>query len=361
MSKLSMKVYWHAIAALALGAAELGCGTAPFRVQEEYAGVGGGGGAGGDGGSTAGEGGGCAGQCAPLGPADWLGPALLWIGNADQAPECPPSAPVKSEFVFDDLNAPTVCGACKCDAPSGSCALPTTFIAAASQCSGDGPNVAHSSFNAPAGWDGSCTAASPIPAGQKCNGGINCVQSLTIEPLILTEVPCGVNVEPVAAKLPYTWGTAARTCHGVAFGPCMTPGEICAPPVEPGFEQCLIHDGDRECPAPYTVKHVFYYGFEDTRACTPCACSAPLGGTCTAVVSAFKDGACSPPSLVVAISVDGANSTCLDVSPSGQALGSKLATAPVYSPGVCQVSGGEAIGGAVPEEASTFCCLPPGM
>jgi hypothetical protein len=66
------------------------------------------------------------------------------------------------------------------------------------------------------------------------------------------------------------------------------------------------------------------------------------------------------PSLVVAGSIDATNSTCLDVSPSGQALLSKLATAPVYAPGACQVSGGEPTGEAMPEEPSTFCCLPLG-
>jgi hypothetical protein len=258
--------------------------------------------------------------------------------------------------MFADLNAPTVCGACSCDAPTGTCALSDTLTVAASTCAGDGPGVAHTSFNAPAGWDGSCTAANPIAANQKCNG-INCVQSLTIAPLTLTENACAVKMEPIAAKLPHTWGTAARSCHGIAYGRCATPAEICAPATEPGFAQCLVRDGDRECPAPYyTVKHVFYGGLTDTRDCTPCACGAPLGSTCTAFVSAFTDGACSSP--VVAGTVDATGSACHDIFPSGQALGSKSATEPVYAPGVCQVSGGEPTGEAVPADPSTYCCLP---
>jgi hypothetical protein len=126
----------------------------------------------------------------------------------------------------------------------------------------------------------------------------------------------------------------------------------------PGFAQCLVQYGNRECPGAYPDKHVFYYGFDDTRACAPCACSAPAGSTCSAFVSAFKDGACSSP--VVAGTVDASGPKCLDVL-SGVALGSKLATEPVYVPGVCQASGGEAIGDAVPEEPSTFCCLPSAM
>jgi len=258
--------------------------------------------------------------------------------------------------VFADLYAPTLCDACKCDAPSGACALPITLTAASAQCSGTAPGVAQTSFDAPVGWDGSCTAASPIPANQKCNG-VNCVQSLTIAPLTLTEEPCAVSADPVAAKLPSTWGMVARSCRGVAYGSCAAPSEVCTPAVEPGFAQCLVQKGDNECPDTYPDKHLLYKSFADTRFCTPCACSAPTGSTCKAFVSVWEDGACSSPGGSYA--VDAAGSKCIDI-PSGQALGSKLATAPVYAPGVCQVSGGEPMGEAAPEEPSTFCCLSSG-
>jgi hypothetical protein len=178
---------------------------------------------------------------------------------------------------------------------------------------------------------------------------------LTIAPLTLTEEPCGVSTDPVAAKLPSTWGTIARSCRGVAYGPCAAPSEVCTPAAPPGFAQCLVQKGDNECPSTYPDKHLLYNGFADTRACTPCACSAPIGSTCKAFVSVWRDGACSSP--VVAGSVDATVPTCLDVSPSGQALGSKLAEAPVYAPGVCQASGGEPMGQALPEGPSTYCCL----
>lgn len=338
-------------------ASTLGCGTNDVAIHDQHSGSGG---TGGMGGATAGTGGGdeCQGQCAPLGPGPWLGPLLVWIGKDGNAPDCPASAPVADAPMFADLTAPTLCGACKCDAPTGTCALPEMITAAAATCPGNGPGVAHTPFDAPAGWDGSCTAASPIPALQKC-GGLNCVQSLTLPPLTLTEMPCGISVEPIAAKLPYTWGTVARSCHGTTYGRCATPAETCAPAPEPGFTQCLVRDGDRECPAAdYIVKHVFYGGLADTRDCSSCACSAPTGSTCSAVISAFKDGSCSPGALVVAGSADAINPTCLDVTPSGQALSSKLATAPVYAPGLCQVSGGEPTGQAIPADPTTYCCLP---
>jgi hypothetical protein len=337
----------------------LGCGSGDivYYPREGNGGAGGSGGSGG--GSSTGAGAVCEGQCVPLGSVDWVGPALLWIGKEDEAPECPPNAPVEGSPVFDNLNAPTVCGACKCDAPSGSCALPTSLTAYNSMSCPAPLGSVPTLFDAPAGWNGACTPANPIPAKKMCPGG-DCVQSLTIEPVILTELPCGVSTEPVAAKLSYSWGTFARSCRGVAYGPCASPSEVCAPAVEPGFAQCLVQKGDNACPDTYPDKHLLYKGFVDTRACTPCECSAPIGGNCTASVSVFKDPLCGTPILGGSYGIDSTGPACIDILPSGQAFGSKLATAPVYSPGVCQISGGMAIGEAVPEEPSTFCCLPPG-
>jgi hypothetical protein len=357
MSKQTPNIHSWAIAIFMLAAAALGCGTNDVTIHDWPTATGGGGGAGGGTTGTGGAGGeGCEGQCVPFGPGVWSTPLLVWMGKDGDAPDCPASAPIADAPMFADLNAPTVCGACTCDAPTGTCALPTTLTAASAPCPGNAPGIAHTSFNAPAAWDGSCTAVSPIAANLPCGVG-NCVQSLTIEPLTLTENACAVKVEPVAAKVPYTWGTTARSCRGAAYGRCSAPADGCAPAAEPGFAQCIGRDGDRECPGPYyTVKHVFYSGLADTRDCTACACGAPAGSTCTAFISAFKDGSCSSP--VVAGTVDATGSACLDVLPSGQALGSKLATAPVYAPGACQVSGGEPTGEALPVQPSTYCCLP---
>lgn len=358
-NRISWNIRARAFLLVILTTAAFGCGANDISARNDVTTTTTTAGGGGMGGATTGSGGsggeGCEGQCAPLGPGEWLGPLLLWIGKPGEEPECPAAAPVEGSLVFADLNAPITCGACKCDAPSGTCALPSTLSTAAATCAGDGPGVAHTSFDAPAPWNGSCTAANPIPANQKCNG-VNCVQSLSVAPLTLTETPCAVKVEPIAANLPSTWGTAARSCHGVAYGPCPAPDEICAPATEPGFAQCLFQKGDNACPDRYPTKHLFYSGFSDTRDCTPCACGAPVGGSCTAQLSVYKDNACS--SLNSTVGLGSTGPTCFDVVPSGQALGSKQATEPVYAPGVCQVSGGEPTGEAIPADPSTYCCLP---
>jgi hypothetical protein len=340
-----------------LVATAFGCGSGDIAYHspsENGSGGAGGSGDGGDGGASSGGDAACTGQCVPLGPGEWLGPMLLWIGKGGDQPVCPPSAPVDGATVFAELNTSNVCGTCKCDAPSGSCTLPATLTVAASACAGDGPNIPHTSFDASAGWSGDCSTANSIPANQKCNGA-DCVQSLTVSPLKINESPCGVTTTPVASKQPYAWGTVARTCRGAAFGPCASSVEVCTPPAPPGFAQCLLQKGDNDCPDTYPERHVFYKGFTDTRECTPCACSAPVGSTCSALVSVYKDAACSV--LSGAVGIDSSSPACIDLLPSGQALGSKQATEPVYTPGVCQASGGEAIGAAVAEEPSTFCCL----
>jgi hypothetical protein len=340
----------------------LGCGTGDAIIRDDLPGSGGAKGAAGSSGEG-GHGGGsststgllCAGECAPLGPAEWLGPALVWVGQPGEAPECPPSAPVAGDLGLADPSTPTLCGACSCAPPQGTCTLPTTWTAAAATCAGETAATPHTAFDAPAGWSGACTAKSPIAAGQKCNG-VSCVQSLTIAPLALVEAGCGASPGTAPPILPTTWGKAARSCHGVAAGECRGPSELCAPTVEPGYLRCLARDGDHACPAPYTDEHRFFSGLDDTRGCSPCGCNPPSGSTCTALVAAYADGACTAP--IASVTVDTTKPACVDVLPAGAALGSKLASEPVYAPGACQASGGEPTGAAVPINPITICCLP---
>ncbi|MEP7124899.1 MAG: hypothetical protein ABJE95_28480 [Byssovorax sp.] len=330
----------------------LGCGTSDAIIRDDYPGSGGSSGT-----ATASTATGplCAGQCAPLGPAEWQGPALVWMGKPGEAPECPPSAPVAGDLGLADPSAPTLCGACACDSPHGSCALPTTWTAAAATCAGDTSGTAHTVFDAPAGWSGACTASNALPAGQKCNG-VSCVQSLTIAPLALVEGACGVSSRAPPPTLPIAWGQAARSCHGVPQGECAGPSERCAPAVEPGYRRCLTRDGEHACPANYTEEHRFFAGLDDTRGCSPCGCNPPSGSTCAALVSAYADAACSLP--VAAITLDATKPACVDILPAGAALGSKLGGEPQYAPGACAVSGGEPTGAAVPVNPITVCCLP---
>jgi hypothetical protein len=301
----------------------------------------------------------CPGECVPGPPAAWEVPSLVWMGPELQAPPCPDSALKLGYEGHADLNAPAVCGECRCDAPTGSCGLPATLTASSTACPGTDTGAAHTPFDPPVAWDGSCTTNDPVPAGQLC-AGEPCVESITIAALALLEAGCTPTELPIPADGPATWGTFARMCRGFPFGPCEMSGDVCVVPVIPGFHRCVFRYGDNDCSvpglAPYTEKHVFYDGFQDTRSCSPCTCSAPAGGLCTAEVSIYADDACAS-APVEAVLADSNTPTCHDVIV-GSALGSKAASPPIYTSGMCAPGGGEPMGSAEPMNPATFCCIP---
>ncbi|WP_437971843.1 hypothetical protein WMF04_22230 [Sorangium sp. So ce260] len=332
------------------------------------AGDGGDGGEGGTGGAGGGGAGGgdetaCAGDCVSPAPLGWFGPALLWYGPPDQAPDCPAEAPNVGYEGFADLApAPLACAACLCDPPaSASCQLPLGWSAHATTCAGDIPGSVETAFAAPEAWDGACTAANAIPAGQDC-GGQPCVQSLSVEaPSVLVSATCTARVDepPPPARLD-PWQTRALACLPGAYTECPDDRSTCMPsPGEPGvpppggFLTCIFHEGDVTCESPYLDRHVFYEGVEDSRGCSACGCGEPEGASCTIMASVYSDGACAE-TLVSAV-VSSTTPFC-GVPPPGVALGSKSAEVVAVDPGSCTPSGGEPTGELMPVEPSTFCC-----
>src|SRR5262249_22766239 len=96
-----------------------------------------------------------------------------------------------------------------------------------------------------------------------------------------------------------------------------------------------------------------YLGADDTRACAPCTCGPPEGGTCAALVSVYADDACTQ--QIGSVTANAAGLMCVDV-PQGSPLGSKEASSPTYTPGSCEPSGGGEIGSVQPTYPLTFCC-----
>jgi hypothetical protein len=305
----------------------------------------------------------CDGKCVPANPEGWWGPVLLWHGPVNQEPLCPGQAPIDFYHGRADLSVDSIsCGQCVCDAPTGTCSLPSKFTAASSTCQSMGPTTIYSSFDPPPAWDGSCTALGSIPAGALCNG-VPCVKSLTIAPLTLTEDGCtphAIGAEP-PSRLTDWWTTAAVGCQLNDIHACDGGKEVCAPFANsslPGFSTCVFRDVgvDKECPKDYPERHVFYDDFDDTRACTECTCNPPQGSQCTAVASIFKDAACSVPiPLITGITAD-AEPFCYNPPP-GSALGSKTVSAPTYTPGSCAPTGGELTGAVSLLGEAVFCCL----
>ncbi|WP_437677269.1 hypothetical protein [Sorangium sp. So ce131] len=314
-------------------------------------GTGGAGGAGGDTHSAL-----CSGQCVPPAPLGWSGPALLWFGSPEAVPDCPADAPTVGYEGFADLQqVPKDCGTCACDAPAASCTLPTGWAAASStSCTGDEPGTVATSFAAPDGWDGACSASNPIPAGQLCDGE-PCVQSLTIAAPSLTTGACTprLDVKPSPVEEPDPWATRAKACLAGAHTAC-GDATTCAPAAPSGFQTCVYHEDDADCPEGYAFKHVFYKGTADARECTPCGCGDPTGASCTIMASVYRDGACAD--LLASTLVSSSVPFC-GVTPPGVALGSKTAAVVAVEPGACAPYGGEPTGELQPSTPSTFCCV----
>lgn len=292
----------------------------------------------------------CPGDCVPLPPLGFDGPALLWMGAvADLPAACPDRAPTPVYSGFANLDDSNECPPCQCTPPV--CVLPSGVTASTlDTCPNDGPGAMLTPYDAPAGWNGTCTSSGTIPADQ--------VGSVSIAPA--TVRPC----EPVLPQQPAIfeglfWAQAALACAGEAIdGVCHDPGMTCLPTAEPpppGFQQCILYlfDDEPDCPADYPEKRTFYKAaIDDTRACTACECIETQPSTCTASVAGYQDAACSveafPPLS------DG----CWDPS-NDVPLGGLKAAWDVNAPGACAPSGGVPIGEAKPVGPRRFCCQPP--
>ena len=110
-----------------------------------------------------------------------------------------------------------------------------------------------------------------------------------------------------------------------------------------------------ECPDEYPRRVVVSDSVKDERACSPCACGAPEGAECAALVTLSGDAACASP--IAAVTVAPGQPACVDV-PSGVALGSKEASFSVDETGKCAPTGGEPVGELAPAGPVTFCCQP---
>ena len=315
---------------------------------DEDAGVtSGSGGEGGEGGGTV-----CDGQCLAHGPLGWSEPALLWAGDMEQAPACPDGASAIGYEGYSGFGTALPCSPCACDPPpSVSCAMPETWTASSVACSGPG---ATTPFNAPAGWDGSCTAEDAIPAGALCNNS-PCVRSLLIEPPVATAGACAPTpqVPPPAEN---AFSIFAKACVGNAYyPPCAASGELCVSAAPEGFATCIFHPGDVECPAPWNDKRIYYETFQDSRGCSACGCGPAEGASCIAAVQVFSDNACGA-ALDSTLVSSNIGSSCQDLL-TGVALGSKTAEVVLTEAGACPPTGGEPIGDVEPNEPATFCCL----
>jgi hypothetical protein len=297
-------------------------------------------------------------------PAGWDGPYALYDGAPAQDPGCPAEYPGTSHSFLGNggLSAPPAnCSVCTCANPQGQkCTMPNYVTVTDATCTGTATCGAN--LPLPANWDGSCT-------GNTYSGGNTCGPNADPQCQIGTG-PCSVSVRalapyvtggscaasPVIPDIPsLSWQRLGHGCGDAVSKTGCNPGQTCLPKTSTPFKLCAFKSGDNACPAgAYNEKHLLYEGVNDTRACDPCNCDPPAGGTCSATIRLYSDlqvGICN--NQVVSFQAG----TCVNLAGNPNVAG-RRATISAVSGGTCQATGGSPTGTAVPANPTTFCCIP---
>lgn len=278
--------------------------------------------------------------CAPAAPAGWSGPASLTAG-ADDAPRGCPETLTPVAGGSGALSAPpATCAACSCGAPSGGvCGVGSTILYASNNvCSGEIETVVE-----------------PLTPNDCHTFSISDPSTQAFGEVVPVDTPgsCppaggGETVSPA------TFAEPALLCTDSAGVGC--GDQVCVPAAdEPLTQICVFADGDVACPAgPYSVKTVVFTGIDDTRGCTPCACSSATAESCGGTTNLFTNSNCNGTPVIVPH--DG--STCEsfdDLFPGASAM-----FMPAGGPtgGSCAPTGGSAKGMATASAPVTVCCQP---
>jgi hypothetical protein len=292
---------------------------------------GGGGAGGGDGASACPDGH----ACAPAVPAGWTGPAALFLGAAgDTLPACPAAFPALAVDAHAGVApvAPAECS-CSCDAPhGGSC---------------------HGLLGIDSCFDATCGACQPASQPVEAGTCIQVIQGNVLWKYVETVQPdtLGADCAPLLdapTPPPPVWSSIARVCGLDTAATCA--GGRCAPepPAPFGASVCIHQPGDLECPSAYPQKTLLFDGFEDTRACSPCACGAVVNMTCSGTVTAHSGPGCGSsqgswpvPGCIPFLPTPSTTHLYVSLSPTG---------------GSCNPSGGTPIGEVVALGPTTVCC-----
>jgi hypothetical protein len=277
-------------------------------------------------------------QCVPEVSGLWSGPVLLHEGNGP-APTCGASWPTVTTGGSGTLSAPQAsCSPCACDPPSGAtCPIPSVRLYDPSSCTG-APD-----YEGKAAAGGACTQ---VPQLVPYDGAIG----LPAQAGGGTCAPSGGQ----ASVPPAQWASDAVICSGAKTGGgCSTPGSRCAPRPGVTWRACIWRAGDTTCPSGvYTYRRQIYTSIADSRGCTSCACSNPVGIACTGKSTVYGDAVCSAAPNVVAH--DG---SCTALVGAGNYGSMKFQPEPP-SGGSCLHSLSTPTGSATGSGMRTVCCIP---
>src|SRR5262249_17288670 len=182
---------------------------------------------------------------------------------------CPKMPSTYPNLGYADDPPAATCAPCTCSTSSVSCTFNPIMTASQAPCPGNGmPGIP---FDAPAVWDGTCTAMDAIPSAS----------SLTLSSPPLSG-KCPPSSEPPIALAGKTRVEMCEDIGGLEIETCPSTADKCALPKVEGFSLC-VGAGTGPCPDGWPNKRVLFF---DTDACA-CRCSAPAGARCTSTVSIY--------------------------------------------------------------------------
>jgi hypothetical protein len=270
-------------------------------------------------------------------PSGWTGLVSLYDATGNPPPAPPACGGGYPNDVVDKSGSPNIpsasCG-CTCGSPT---AIQCQFVNAmlysdpgcVTQCASDGlpPNFCVAS--------GCATAQSYIATASPTGGSCS--------PMPTSNIP------------PVTFSGVGRACEyaGPLGGGCGAGKCAAKPPTGYGPRCVFNNGGDLPCPSGnYSVKHTYYSGSTDTRACSACSCGAPTGASCTGgQVTLYGNVSCNGASNTYPLSTG-----CASL-PSVPGIGIE-ATATTPTGGSCGSMGGALTGSAQATGATTVCCMP---
>lgn len=275
--------------------------------------------------------------CVPATPSGWDGPVWLYVGE-EPAPSCPAGAPIVAGGL-EISSPPAVCTECSCDSPIGQACAPILV-----------------EFFDPFGCSG-IPEETVVPSSPgQCENIVDTVQYDSAR--VVPQGPSGGSCSPsggVANIVPVDWQNLATVCEAnTASGGGCGAGTACIQrPASPWVQQvCFYRQGISSCPNAGYDRFTVFGGWTDSRACSPCECSSPTGGTCDNVLNVYGPEGCL--GSATQLPNDG---TCEPL------VGSTYFESIRYTPGTpsggsCAPSGGEPIGTANRTDATTVCCQP---
>jgi hypothetical protein len=198
----------------------------------------------------------------------------------DKSAACP--AGTTETKVFRGLTGGTTCTGCTCTPNPVTCDADIYAYGTVADCNADTTNTGGSlagHVNAP------CVDTHTLNSNVVTNGGFRAS-------IVVVGQTC--NGVGSASVSPASWTDSKKFCsYGLKGGGCPV-GKKCVPVQADVNAQCALNSGSALCTGFNTTQNDWYTGYNDSRSCGACGCTA-YGGACQyAQIQIGSDYTCAP-------------------------------------------------------------------